>query len=436
MNDTPTRLIPIPDLLSRDQQAVWHPFTPLSDSHKAVPLVSAKGCYLHTADGREILDCIGSWWVNLHGHSNEHIARAVYEQARQLEHVIFAGFTHEQAVRLAERLLEILPGNQSKVFYSDNGSTAVEVGLKMAFQYWHNQGIRKPKIVALDGAYHGDTFGAMAVGERGPFTAAFHSYLFDVAFLPFPGPSSSLSVIQSFRELVQSGEVAAFIYEPLVQGAAGMRMYPAEVLEELLQVAKSNHVLCIADEVMTGFGRTGNLFASEYCATKPDIMCLSKGITGGALPLGVTSCTEEVISVYRSNDLMKTFFHGHSFTANPMACAAANASLDLLLAEACEQDRNRIARRHGAFAASIAAHPAVLSIRSLGVILAMDIRTNAATSYFNEVRNSLYDYFLSRDLLIRPLGNVIYLLPPYVIKDAELDRVYAEIRKLLNNMIE
>jgi adenosylmethionine-8-amino-7-oxononanoate aminotransferase len=238
-----------------------------------------------------------------------------------------------------------------------------------------------------------------------------------------------------FRELTQSGEVAAFIYEPLVQGAAGMRMYPAEVLEELLQVAKANEVLCIADEVMTGFGRTGKLFASEYCATKPDIMCLSKGITGGAMPLGVTSCTEAVIDAYRSSDLMKTFFHGHSFTANPLACAAANASLDLLLAEPCKLDRNRIARRHEIFTVSIAAHPAVLAIRSLGVILAMDIRTNAATSYFNEVRNSLYDYFLSRGLLIRPLGNVIYLLPPYVITDEELDRVYAEIRTLLDKMI-
>jgi adenosylmethionine-8-amino-7-oxononanoate aminotransferase len=429
---TPTHT---PDLLSRDQRAVWHPFTPLADSHKAVPLVGAEGCYLHAADGRKILDCIGSWWVNLHGHSHPHIAEAIYRQALQLEHVIFAGFTHEPAVRLAERLLEILPANQSKIFYSDNGSTAVEVGLKMAFQYWHNQGIRKPKIVALDGAYHGDTFGAMAVGERGPFTAAFHSYLFEVAFLPFPGPSLDHSAIQSFETLARSGEVAAFIYEPLVQGAAGMRTYPAEVLEELLQIARAHDVLCIADEVMTGFGRTGKLFASGHCTTQPDILCLSKGVTGGALPLGVTSCTEKVIAAYRANDLMKTFFHGHSFTANPMACAAANASLDLLLTSECEGNRLRIAGRHAAFAERIGAHPAVLAVRRLGVVLALEIRTSAATSYFNEVRNSLYDYFLERNLLIRPLGNVIYLLPPYVITDAELDRVYAEIETLLDQMI-
>ncbi|CAA9305500.1 MAG: Adenosylmethionine-8-amino-7-oxononanoate aminotransferase [uncultured Cytophagales bacterium] len=427
--------VAVPDLLSRDQRAVWHPFTPLADSHKAVPLTGAAGCYLHTADGRQILDCIGSWWVNLHGHSHPHIAEAIYRQARQLEHVIFAGFTHEPAVRLAERLLEILPANQSKIFYSDNGSTAVEVGLKMAFQYWHNQGIHKPKIVALDGAYHGDTFGAMSVGERGPFTAAFHAHLFEVAFLPFPDGASGHSVIQSFNTLARSGEVAAFVYEPLVQGAAGMRAYPAEVLEELLQIAKAHGILCIADEVMTGFGRTGKLFASAHCVTQPDIMCLSKGLTGGALPLGVTSCTAEVIAAYRANDLMKTFFHGHSFTANPLACAAANASLDLLLTPECEGNRQRIARRHAAFAEAVAAHPAVLAVRSLGVVLALEIRTSAATSYFNEVRNSLYDYFLGRDLLIRPLGNVIYLLPPYVITDAELDRVYAEIETLLDQMI-
>jgi adenosylmethionine-8-amino-7-oxononanoate aminotransferase len=424
------------DLLSRDQQVVWHPFTPLSDSHKSVPLTGGKGCYLHTADGREILDCIGSWWVNLHGHSNEHIAHAIYEQAMRLEHVIFAGFTHEPAVRLAERLLKILPDNQSKIFYSDNGSTAVEVGLKMAFQYWHNQGISKTKIAALDGSYHGDTFGAMAVGDRGPFTAAFHSYLFQVEFLPFPDSASASSVLQSFKILAESGEIAAFIYEPLVQGAAGMRMYPAEVLESLLQIAKAHGILCIADEVMTGFGRTGDLFASESCLAKPDIMCLSKGITGGAFPLGVTSCTEAVISAYRSSDLMKTFFHGHSFTANPLACAAANASLDLLLREECTKDRQRIAMRHREFAARIGTHPAVLNVRCAGVILAAEIRTNSSTSYFNEVRNSLYDYFLSRNLLIRPLGNVIYLLPPYIISDEDLSRVYIEIEGLLDKMME
>ncbi len=443
------------DWKARDQRTVWHPFTPLADSNKIVPLTGAKGCYLHTADGRKILDAIGSWWVNLHGHANEHIAEKIAAQARTLEHVIFAGFTHAPAITLAERLLEILPAGLSKLFYSDNGSTAVEVALKMAFQYWHNQGVEKRKIIALDGAYHGDTFGAMAVGERGAFTAPFQPFLFDVEFIsiqksevrsqeivslkkakpPHPQPFYH-SIIQSFSQLAQRGDVAAFIYEPLVQGAAGMRMYSPELLEELLAIAKKHGILCIADEVMTGFGRTGKWFASDYCTIKPDIICLSKGLTGGTLPLGVTACTDEVQQPYQTADLLKTFFHGHSFTANPLACAAANASLDLLLTADCQNSIAQITKSHAGFASRIASHPAVLDVRQMGVILALEIQTNAATSYFNEVRNSLYDYFLERNLLLRPLGNIIYLLPPYVITPDELAWVYEEIELLLYKMLK
>ncbi len=434
MNEPTTAINQTENWKQRDQQAVWHPFTPLSESHQILPVTSAKGCYLHTADGRKILDGISSWWVNVHGHSNEYIARAIYEQALNLEHVIFAGFTHEPAIRLAERLLEILPGNQSRVFYSDNGSTAVEVGLKMALQYWHNQGISKKKIIALEGAYHGDTFGAMAVGDRGPFTAPFHPFLFEVDFIPFPTASNSHSLLHFFTQLVQSGEVAAFIYEPLVQGAAGMRMYEPKILQELLKIAQAHQVLCIADEVMTGFGRTGKLFASAYCEVHPDIMCLSKGLTGGTMALGVTSCTEAILDAYRTGDRLKTFFHGHSFTANPLACAAAHASLDLLLTDECAQNRQRIAEKHRTFSQKIAHHTAVAEVRNRGVILAIEIRTPAATSYFNAIRNSLYAYFLSRNLLLRPLGNIIYLFPPYIITDDELDWVYGEIAGLLDKM--
>jgi adenosylmethionine---8-amino-7-oxononanoate aminotransferase len=432
----------------RDNQSVWHPFTPLSDITKVISLISAKGVYLHTADGRKIIDAIASWWVNLHGHGNEYIAQAIYEQARQLEHVIFAGFTHEPAIRLAERLLAILPDNQRKIFYSDNGSTAVEVALKMAFQYWYNKGTPRKKVIALDGAYHGDTFGAMSVGERSPFTAPFFPHLFAVEFMPFPAcreaaccagtemrhaacPSTQ-SLIQAFTRLIQSGEVAAFIYEPLVQGAAGMRMYAAGLLNELLRIARQHGVLCIADEVMTGFGRTGKLFASEFCPEKPDIICLSKGITGGAMALGVTSCTEEVISAYRTSDWLKTFFHGHSFTANPLACAAANASLDLLLSPECEADIQRISQAHVRFRDQLAGHPAVREVRCQGVIMALEFNTESATSYFNEVRHPLYEYFLSKNILLRPLGNVIYLLPPYIITDEELGTIYEAIRQLLD----
>jgi adenosylmethionine-8-amino-7-oxononanoate aminotransferase len=419
-------------LFARDLQSVWHPFTPLPDNTKVLPLSGAKGVYLHTTDGRRILDAISSWWVNLHGHSHEYIAKAIYEQASTLEHVIFAGFTHEPAVRLAERLLEILPANQNKVFYSDNGSTAVEVALKMAFQYWHNQGISKKKVIAMDGSYHGDTFGAMSVGDRNVFITPFVPYLFDVEFIPFPAKETSHSIVHTFTQLAKSGEVAAFIYEPLIQGAAGMRMYAPEVLDQLVGIAKEHQILCIADEVMTGFGRTGKLFASQYCSIQPDIMCLSKGLTGGTMALGVTTCTEEVMRPYRSDNLMKTFFHGHSFTANPIACAAANASLDLLLSEECQENIKRITKKHLSFLNEITHHPRVLDVRTMGTILAIEVKTSADTSYFNEVRNSLYDFFIARNILLRPLGNIVYVLPPYVITNDELDIIYRAILELLN----
>jgi adenosylmethionine---8-amino-7-oxononanoate aminotransferase len=291
--------------------------------------------YLHTSDGRKILDAVSSWWVNIHGHSHVYLAEALRKQALELEHVIFAGFTHKPAIILAERLLGILPDNQIKIFYSDNGSTAVEVALKMALQFWHNQNIVKKKIIAIEGAYHGDTFGAMSVSGRSSFTKAFSQFLFDVQFISFPSSGKEAGSLQQFKELAESGEVAAFIYEPLIQGTAGMRTYSKEILGSLLSEAKKNNILCIADEVMTGFGRTGKLFASDYIKEPPDIVCLSKGITGGSMPLGVTSCNEKVVAAFRSEDRSKTLFHGHSYTANPLACAVSNASLDLLLKEEC-----------------------------------------------------------------------------------------------------
>lgn len=394
-------------------------------------LERAEGAYLFTKDGRRIIDVISSWWVNLHGHSHPYIAEAIAEQAKKLEHVIFAGFTHEPAIRLAERLLEILPDNQSKIFFSDNGSTATEVAIKMAFQYFHNQGVEKKKIIAIDGAYHGDTFGAMSVGDRGPFTAPFDPYLFEVQFIDFPEIGKEDAVWAQFKELVESGEVASFIFEPLVQGASGMRFYSAELLDRMIAFAQANDVICIADEVMTGFGRLGTLFASDQLKHKPDILCLSKGLTGGVLPMGVTSCTEKIQEAYRTNDLMKTFFHGHSFTGNPMICAAANASLDLLLTDECEANRNRINRGHAEFAESIAGHPMVRNTRIMGTILAFDLNTEKDTSYFNEARHHLYPYFIQKGLLIRPLGNVIYLIPPYIISDEDLDYVYSTIQEFL-----
>lgn len=436
-------------MLHKDQQFIWHPFTPLVGALPPLPIVRAEGMYLYTDDGRAILDAIASWWVNLHGHCHPQIAEAIYRQAQTLEHIIFAGFTHQPAVELAENLLKLLPKNQSKVFFSDDGSTACEVALKMALQYWHNQGIKKTKIIALQGAYHGDTFGAMSVGDRNPFNAPFADKLFEVAFLPFPecyqvaccaGSRNSAKChsvkicIEKMQEIAQTGEVAAFIYEPLVQGAAGMRMYSVEILEQLLSIAKENEILCIADEVMTGFGRTGKLFASEYVSIPPDIMCLSKGITGGVMPLGVTTCTEAIISAFRSAESSKTFYHGHSFTANPLACAAALASMQILLQKTTLNAIAHIGERHIGFETKIRGHRALRNVRSLGTIIALELQSQEASSYFNEIGKSVYQYFIEKNILLRPLGNILYVMPPYCIKDEELDYIYQEILIFLESL--
>ncbi|MBY0426315.1 MAG: aminotransferase class III-fold pyridoxal phosphate-dependent enzyme, partial [Cytophagales bacterium] len=284
--------------MKKSSSYLWHPFDILEIPEEIV-VSSGEGVYLHTQDGRKILDAISSWWVNLHGHNNPIINQALKNQVDKLEHVIFSGFTHQPAIELAEKLIKIVPGNMAKVFLSDDGSTAVEVAIKMALQYWHNQGSPRQKIIAIDGAYHGDTFGAMSVGARSAFNAPFNSLLFDVEFIDFPENDTAIAQLE---KLLKGGDVAAFIYEPLVQGAGGMRMYSPGMLQSLIDMAKSYGVLCIADEVMTGFGRTGKNFASEYCTSFPDIICLSKGLTGGYMPLGATLCTKQVYEPFESSD--------------------------------------------------------------------------------------------------------------------------------------
>ncbi|MDH4092601.1 MAG: adenosylmethionine--8-amino-7-oxononanoate transaminase [Cyclobacteriaceae bacterium] len=420
------------NLLRLDSELIWHPFTPLTGSPQPILVDSASGVYIHTHDGRKIIDAVSSWWVNLHGHANTYIAEAIAAQAKKLEHVIFAGFTHEPAIHLAQNLLNILPANQSKVFFSDNGSTAVEVGLKMAFQFWHNQGITKKKIIAIKGAYHGDTFGAMSVGERGMFTNPFSNYLFDVAFIDFPYPDKEQEVLDQFRALLLSKEIGAFIFEPLVQGASGMRMYSPAILDLLLSAAKKSDVVCIADEVFTGFGRTGKMFASDYLNEMPDIVSVSKGITGGTLPLGVTSCSARIVSAFTTNDFTKTFFHGHSYTANPIACAAANASFELLNKKECQEQISRIAAQHQSFKRKMQYHKNIKEARCQGTILALELKAEAESSYANDLRKKIYPFFLERNILLRPLGNVIYVLPPYVITNEQLNEVYDAIAEFLD----
>lgn len=416
-----------------DKNYIWHPFTPLQGVQDPLLVEKAEGVYLHTADGKKIIDAVSSWWVNLHGHGHPEIVKAISKQASELEHVIFAGFTHKPAIQLAKNLLSILPSNQSRIFYSDNGSTAVEVALKMAFQFWYNQGIERKKVIAIDGAYHGDTFGSMSVGERGDFTRPFNPYLFEVDFIDFPHPEKEEAIFEHFKSLIDSDQVVSLIFEPIVQGASGMRIYRAEFLDKLIAYAQSKNVICIADEVMTGFGRTGKYFASDHLDNKPDIICMSKGLTGGAIALGATSCTNDIVEAFQSPELIKTFLHGHSFTANPIACAAANASFDLLTKKECWSDIERISDRHQQFLQKHQGNPIIKDIRSIGTILALEFKTDADSSYFSEMRNKLYPFFIDREVLLRPLGNLIYIIPPYIITDGELEKVYRAIEEFLGN---
>lgn len=413
------------EVLNKDKQCVWHPFTHLKYADTVVHIVRGEGPYLYDVDGNKLLDAISSWWVNLHGHCHPYMSQKIAEQLNTLEHAIFSGFTHEPAVNLAQRLLGHLPPNQSKVFYSDNGSTAVEVALKMVLQYWHNQGVQKKKFIAFENAYHGDTFGGMSVGARNVFNQAFENVLFDVIHIPLPNAEN----IGSLKETMQTWfthhhDIAGFIFEPLVQGAAGMLMYEPHYLDSLIEICQANQIVCIADEVMTGFGRTGKFFAADYLTHQPDIICLSKGLTGGYMPLGVTSCAQFIYEAYVSDDKTKTFFHGHSYTANPTACSAALASLDLMEKSETGERIQRISQLHTQFVLNHKPHPKLADIRSLGTILALELKTEEHTHYLNTASESVAAYFHKRGVIVRPLGNVLYLIPPYCIHETELQFIY------------
>lgn len=420
------------NLSERDQAVIWHPYTQAKTAGPILPIVKGEGVYLIDEQGNRYIDGVSSWWVNIHGHGHPYIAERIAEQAKQLEHVIFAGFTHEPAVALAERVLQILPSNQSKVFYSDNGSTAVEVALKMAFQYWQNQGVRRNQVVALHNAYHGDTFGAMSVSERTAFTAPFTQHLFDVGFIDVPVAGAEEQSLQQLTDLISGGQVAAFIFEPLLMGTAGMVMYQPAVLDKLIRLCKQHGVLVIADEVLTGFGRTGTLFACDQLTEQPDIVCLSKGLTGGTMALGVTTCTEKIYQAFWSDDKLKTFFHGHSYTANPIACTAGLASLDLLLKDECTQARQMIATHHAGFVKKLSTLPMVSNARSLGTVLAFEVANDGQSNYFHAQRDQFYQFFLDRGILLRPLGNTLYILPPYCVTVEQLQQVYDAIWELLS----
>lgn len=417
---------------------VWYPYTQAKTAPAPLKVKSAQGAWLTLEDGSRLLDCISSWWVTLHGHAHPQIAQAIAQQATQLEQVIFAGFTHDPAEQLAEQLVKRLPAPLSRVFFSDNGSTAVEVALKMAYQYWQNQGQSRPKFIAFEGAYHGDTFGAMAVGARSLFSQVFANLLFEVEFVPFPETylgdpqvdQREAAVMQIITEKLQSSDhYAALIVEPLVQGAGGMRMCRPVFLQQLRQLTQQFETLLIADEVMTGFGRTGDWFACTKAAIAPDLICLSKGLTGGFLPMALTGCTEEIYTAFYSDDPLKTLYHGHSYTANPLGCAAAIASLNLLTTNPAAF--TQIEAKHHQQLAALQGHPYLTRLRVMGTIAAMDIVTSDQAGYLNQVAAMVRQQAIAHKLLLRPLGNVLYIMPPYCITDDEIDLIYQGIQKIL-----
>lgn len=418
-------------LSERDKLYNWHPYTQHKTTGLFPAIVKGEGALVWDEKGKEYIDAIASWWVNPFGHSNRVIADAIYEQLTTLEHVLFGGFTHEKAVLLAEKLMTILPVNQEKLFYSDNGSTAVEVALKVALQYNYNKGIKKTKIIAFEDAFHGDTFGAMASSGITFFTEAFHGSLLEVIRIPVPTVGNEEQSLSALEDLVATNQYAAFIFEPLVQGAAGMVMYAPEVLDKMIAICKGFSVFTIADEVMTGFGKTGKIFASDYLQNKPDMMCLSKALTGGTIPMAITTFTQEIFDGFYDNDTNKALFHGHTFTANPTGCAAALASINLLQTDEMQLNILRINSLHLAFESKIKSHPKVKTTRVLGVIFALEIKTETQESYYGTMRNKLYNFFIENGIILRPVGNIVYILPPYIITDSQLEKVYTTVEKAL-----
>ena len=419
------------NLSQKDKLYNWHPYTQHKTAADFPTIVKGKDSLLWDENGKEYIDAIASWWVNPFGHSNEIIAEAIYKQLTTLEHVLFGGFTHNKAVELSEKVLSILPSNQKKVFYSDNGSTAVEIAIKTALQFFYNKDERRTKIIAFEDAFHGDTFGAMAASGISFFTEAFQGSLLEVVRIPVPTAENEEEVLIQLESLLQSNDFAAFIFEPLVLGAAGMVMYRPSALDKLIAICKKHQVFVIADEVMTGFGKTGKTFACNYLTQKPDMMCLSKALTGGTIPMAITTFTQEIFDGFYSDDVNKALFHGHTFTANPTGCAAALASIQLLENDKIQENIKQIHESHLAFQQKIKEHPKVKTTRVLGVIFALEIKTEGQESYYGNLRNKLYNFFIENGIILRPVGNIVYILPPYIITQEQLNKVYQTIEKAL-----
>lgn len=416
-------------LSQRDQKHLWHPLTQHGLNPEILGIVKAKGSILYDEEGKQYIDGIASWYTAMYGHCNEAITGKVARQMQQLDQVVFSGFTHEPAVRLSEALMEILPGNQDKMFFSDNGSTATEIGIKMALQFHHNMGRDRKVMLAFEEGFHGDTFGAMSVSGLSVYNGAFEDHFLEVVRIPPPNGRNNSEVLAKLEHLITQHKIAGFIYEPLVQGAAAMKMYDAEGLQEILRICKENQVICVADEVMTGFGKTGKYFASDHLEVEPDIMCLSKALTAGLLPMAITSCSREIYEAFYSRDIAKGFFHGHTYTANPLACTAALAGIELLISDEIQECISRVTKSLNRFDERIKNHPKVGNTRQLGIIYAFDLKVEMER--YGNIRNDLFRHFMDRGVFLRPLGNTIYISAPFTIMDAELEIIFESIEAAL-----
>ena len=421
-------------IIKDDKAYVWHPFTQHQGADEPLEIVKGEGLYLYDANGKKYIDANSSWWVNVHGHGHPHIANAIEKQFLTLDHVVFAGVTHPKAVELSKRIIGLLPNHFQKVFFSDNGSTAIEVAIKMSFQYWFNKGEKRHRVLALEGAYHGDTFGAMSVGERDLFNRPFEPFFFNVDYLPVPSETNYSEILAQVEDFFKTKEFATLIVEPLVQGASGMRMYGAEFLDRLVAIAHKYDVIVVFDEVMTGFGRTGKMFALDHCKEKPDIVALSKGLTGGVLPLGLTVATQKLFDSFLSDEMARGFLHGHSFTGNPLACAAACASLDLFEDDNTNQFIERIGNWNIKFYKELIKLKTVKNVRYLGTILAFEVVNEKGDTYFSSIRDKAYKFFIENGVLLRPLGNTIFINPPYCLKEKDYKELRLAILSFLNQL--
>lgn len=409
---------------------IWHPFTQHGLTPRMTPIKHAAGAHLFTDDGTKIIDGISSWWVITHGHGHPHIRATIQTEAEHLDQIIFGGFTHEPAERLAAALEKLTPDGLDYLFFSDSGSTAVEVAIKMALGFWHNQGVtNRHRLLALESGYHGDTIGTMSPGSPAAFNAPYRPLFYDVERLPSPGLDGQ-ATLDALEEKCrhEAPEIAALIVEPLIQGAGGMLMYAPDILRQMREICALHDVLFIADEVMTGWGRTGTLFACEQADIIPDIACYAKGLTGGFLPLAVTMCHERIYDAHYSTDRSKTFFHSSSFTANPLACAAATANLEIWENEPVHDRIATLAQHQQRRIKQLAQNPQFENARSKGTVAAVELRV-AEQDYLADTGPKLYDFFQQRNILLRPLGATIYVLPPYCIGPDDLDEIYDTIEE-------